>query len=134
MTRSIRLYVIIAAVAVVLLGAGVFVTLQLVRDEVNGAGTPVGPLRLNSESPTPTAPTSTPTLPPGSDIKGPLNILIVGVDTRVEVTNWIPHADSIMIMHVNADLTKAYLTSLPRDLVVNIPAFTPAGSAGPVPS
>jgi anionic cell wall polymer biosynthesis LytR-Cps2A-Psr (LCP) family protein len=31
-------------------------------------------------------------------------------------------------MHINADLTKAYITSLPRDLLVNIPAFGPSGS------
>ena len=35
-----------------------------------------------------------------------------------------------MIMHVNADLTHAYLTSLPRDLVVNVPAFAPTGFGG----
>jgi anionic cell wall polymer biosynthesis LytR-Cps2A-Psr (LCP) family protein len=31
-------------------------------------------------------------------------------------------------MHINADLTKAYITSLPRDLLVNVPAFGPSGS------
>jgi LCP family protein required for cell wall assembly len=87
-------------------------------------------------TPTPTASSATvvapasPTAPPGSDIKGPLNILIVGVDTRVSVRDWIPHADAVMIMHVNKDLTSAWLTSLPRDLVVNIPAFAPARFGG----
>ena len=33
-----------------------------------------------------------------------------------------------MIFHVSADLKTAYLTSLPRDLLVNIPAFPPSGS------
>ena len=33
-----------------------------------------------------------------------------------------------MVMHINADLTKAYITSLPRDLLVNVPAFGPSGS------
>src|SRR4029079_7515972 len=33
-------------------------------------------------------------------------------------------------MHVNADLTSAWLTSLPRDLVVNIPSFAPANFGG----
>jgi anionic cell wall polymer biosynthesis LytR-Cps2A-Psr (LCP) family protein len=33
-----------------------------------------------------------------------------------------------MILHVSADLKSAYLTSLPRDLLVNIPAFGPSGS------
>jgi LCP family protein required for cell wall assembly len=35
-----------------------------------------------------------------------------------------------MIMHVSADLSSAYLTSLPRDLVVDIPAFPPAKFGG----
>jgi len=59
-----------------------------------------------------------------------LNILIVGVDTREWLTTWPPHADAVMIMHVNADLTQATITSLPRDLVVNIPAFPPARFGG----
>lgn len=134
MSRSLRLYAVIAAAAVVLLGAGVFITIQLVSDGVNDA-VPQADL-FGSETPTPTTPgvtptpVPTPTIPPGSDIKGPLNILIVGVDTRTWVKNWMPHADAVMIMHVNKDLTKAWLTSLPRDLVVNVPAFSPAGFGG----
>lgn len=130
MSRSVRLYAIIAAALVVVLGIGTIVAIQLVKDEVNES-IPQADL-FGSQTPTPPAPTATPspTPPPGADIKGPLNILIVGVDTRTWVKNWIPHADAVMIMHVNADLTKAYLTSLPRDLVVNIPAFKPAGFGG----
>lgn len=56
-----------------------------------------------------------------SDIKGPLNILLVGIDPRNEKTP--PLADSILIMHVPAGLDRAYLFSLPRDLRVDIPAF-----------
>jgi anionic cell wall polymer biosynthesis LytR-Cps2A-Psr (LCP) family protein len=59
-----------------------------------------------------------------------LNILLVGVDTREWIPTWQPHADTVIIMHVNADLTRATLTSLPRDLVVNIPAFPPARYGG----
>ncbi len=40
----------------------------------------------------------------------------------------LPHSDAVMVMHINADLTKAYITSLPRDLLVNVPAFGPSGS------
>ena len=32
-----------------------------------------------------------------SDIKGPLNILLVGVDTRESVRTWQPHSDTVMI-------------------------------------
>jgi anionic cell wall polymer biosynthesis LytR-Cps2A-Psr (LCP) family protein len=63
-----------------------------------------------------------------SDIKGPLNILLVGIDPR-EATA-LPLADSIMIVHVPAGLDRAYLFSLPRDLVVDIPAFPKAQFGG----
>ncbi|MEV0271708.1 LCP family protein [Hamadaea sp. NPDC050747] len=82
-----------------------------------------------SVSPSPSVQVS-PTPPAGADIKGPLNILIAGIDNRESQPNWIPRSDALMILHVNADLTKAYLTSLPRDLVVNIPAFPPAKFGG----
>jgi len=76
------------------------------------------------------SPAVSPTPPAGADIKGPLNILIAGIDNRESIPNWIPRSDAVMILHVNADLSKAYLTSLPRDLVVNIPAFPPAKFSG----
>jgi len=63
-----------------------------------------------------------------SDIKGPLNILLVGIDPRVPTEP--PLADSIMILHVPAGLDRAYLFSMPRDLVVDIPAFPKAQYAG----
>jgi polyisoprenyl-teichoic acid--peptidoglycan teichoic acid transferase len=67
---------------------------------------------------------------PGSDITGPLDLLLVGLDTRVSVPDWQPHADSLMLLHVEPDLRTAYLTSLPRDLRVAMPAFAPAGFPG----
>jgi LCP family protein required for cell wall assembly len=65
-----------------------------------------------------------------SDITGPLNILLVGVDTRVNIPGWEPHADAVLILHVTKSLDRAYLFSLPRDLVVDIPAFPKAGFPG----
>src|ERR671910_2307524 len=59
-----------------------------------------------SPSPSPSAspsasPTPSPAPPPaGADIKGPLNILLVGVDTRVEQPRWQPNADAVMILSV----------------------------------
>lgn len=137
MTKSIRLYVLVGVVAVVVLGTGVFATARLIAASVDsaipqadlfGIG-PAGASVTASSGPSAT-PTTPPGPPPGADIKGPLNILIVGVDTRTSVPGWVPHADAVMIMHVSADLTTAYLTSLPRDLVVNIPAFAAAGFGG----
>ncbi|MCX4470313.1 LCP family protein [Micromonospora sp. NBC_01655] len=59
-----------------------------------------------------------------SDIKGPLNILLVGIDPRDPETP--PLADSVMVLHVPAELDRAYLFSLPRDLRVEIPRFSKA--------
>ncbi|MDM4720520.1 LCP family protein [Micromonospora sp. WMMA1363] len=63
-----------------------------------------------------------------SDIKGPLNILLTGIDPRKPETP--PLADSIMVLHVPASLDRAYLFSLPRDLYIDIPAFEQAGYRG----
>ncbi|MBX7265454.1 LCP family protein [Micromonospora sp. Llam7] len=65
---------------------------------------------------------------PKSDIKGPLNILLVGIDPRDDDTP--PLADAIMVLHVPEELDRAYLFSLPRDLYVDIPAFRKADFPG----
>ncbi|MFK3981144.1 LCP family protein [Micromonospora sp. NPDC050397] len=79
----------------------------------------------------PTAsPTPSPTPEPGADVKGPLNLLLVGVDTRVSEPDWEPHADAVLIMHVAETLDRAYLFSLPRDLVVDVPPFAKARFPG----
>ncbi len=63
-----------------------------------------------------------------SDIKGPLNLLLVGIDPRTPTA--APLADSIMVLHVPASMDRAYLFSLPRDLYVDIPAFKKANFPG----
>ncbi|WP_091554766.1 LCP family protein [Micromonospora pattaloongensis] len=67
---------------------------------------------------------------PKSDIKGPLNLLLVGIDPRASNPNTPPLADSILILHVTESLDQAYLFSLPRDWIVDIPAFKTANFAG----
>jgi LCP family protein required for cell wall assembly len=62
----------------------------------------------------------------GSDISGPLNILLVGIDQRPNEPNTLSRSDSIMILHIDAGLSNGYLTSIPRDLVVDIPRFDKA--------
>lgn len=132
MTKQVRLYLIVGVAALVLIGGGIFAAVKIFSGSVDnaipqadllGTPTPTGSSVAATVPPSPTA-------PPGSDIKGPLNVLIVGVDTRTSVKDWIPHADAVMIMHIDKDLTSAWLTSLPRDLVVNIPAFGPANFGG----
>ena len=131
MTNRTRL-VAVATAAVVLLAAGIFVVVRLSIDAVNGS-IPQADLFSAGTSSTTTTEAGTPSQSPtgepdGSDIKGPLNILIAGQDTREYEPGSLPHADTVVIMHITADLKSAYLTSLPRDMLVNIPAFAPSGT------
>jgi LCP family protein required for cell wall assembly len=71
---------------------------------------------------TETVPTDTP-----AGIDGPINMLIVGSDTRQdqgidfgEVESEL--ADVIMLLHISADRTNASVVSFPRDLLVPIPS------------
>lgn len=66
----------------------------------------------------------------GEDIKGPLNILLAGIDTRRSKPDETPRADAIVVVHVNASLDHAYLISIPRDALVDIPADPAAGYLG----
>jgi hypothetical protein len=103
-TRSIRLYVALGAAALVLLGAGVFVAVKLISSSIDGAIPQADLFGIGGPAVTPT-PTVAPTPtgpPPGADIKGPLNFLIVGVDTRTSIPGWVPHGDAVMIMHVTS--------------------------------
>jgi anionic cell wall polymer biosynthesis LytR-Cps2A-Psr (LCP) family protein len=55
---------------------------------------------------------------PGGDIKGPLNFLLIGSDKRKSWSS--SQSDTIMVLHVNRDLNKATIVSIPRDLKVHI--------------
>ncbi|WP_204290545.1 LCP family protein [Micromonospora gifhornensis] len=119
-----RLTLVLAAlVAVAVVAVGAVVITRLVGTD---RSTPTAPSASADAPPSPSP--STP--PPGADITGPLNLLLVGIDTRVSVPGWEPHADAVLILHVPAGLSRAYLFSLPRDLVVDVPAFKPAGYRG----
>jgi polyisoprenyl-teichoic acid--peptidoglycan teichoic acid transferase len=67
---------------------------------------------------------------PKTDIKGPLNILLVGIDPRLDNPNEPPRSDSILILHVPDAHDQAYLFSIPRDLLVDIPPFPKANFGG----
>jgi len=115
-----------AAVAVlVLLAAGAVVaTILQSRYEV-----PQDDL-FGDEAPASPTPSPSPTPEPGADLVGPLNLLLVGIDPRANQPAWVPNADAVLILHVPASRTRAYLFSLPRDLRVDVPAFEPAGYGG----
>ncbi len=61
-----------------------------------------------------------------AEIGGPLNILLAGIDPRG--THIRPFADTIVVLHIPADRRGIYLFSIPRDLVVQIPAFAASGT------
>jgi LCP family protein required for cell wall assembly len=64
-----------------------------------------------------------------SDIKtGPLNLLLVGIDPRNDTT--APLSDSIIVVHIDESLSNAYLFSIPRDLLVQIPPFAKTNFRG----
>jgi len=63
-------------------------------------------------------------------LHGPLNFLLIGSDKR----SWSPDAgqrsDTIIVLQVDRDLSQAQLVSIPRDLLVDIPADAPVGFEG----
>ncbi|WP_045744342.1 LCP family protein [Actinoplanes rectilineatus] len=115
--------VVIGASLALLIGVGVAIAVN------RGAEPAAAPAGTTASSAPAAAPTS-PAPSAGADIKGPLDLLLVGVDTRVSIPDWDPHADAIMLLHVDAGLEKAYLYSLPRDLRVDIPAYSKSGFGG----
>jgi LCP family protein required for cell wall assembly len=112
-----------AAVVLVLVGVGLAVAVR----SRTAADKPAAAPASAGSSPTSSA---NATSPPGADITGPLDLLLIGVDTRVSIPDWQPHADAIMLLHVNAGLDRGYLYSLPRDLRVDMPAYPKAGFPG----
>ncbi|MGW0435309.1 LCP family protein [Micromonospora sp. NPDC003197] len=63
-------------------------------------------------------------------VTGPLNYLLVGSDRRPTSPDSEQRADTIMIAHIPASLDRAYLVSIPRDLLVTIPQSTVTGYEG----
>jgi LCP family protein required for cell wall assembly len=56
-----------------------------------------------------------------ADVKGPLNLLLVGSDYRTWNPDGGQRSDTIIIAHITAALDHVYLISVPRDLRVEIP-------------
>lgn len=98
-------------VVAVLLVAGAAIMTGALRD--SGRADPAAEQSTPSAPAVPATPTPSPTPEPGAAITGPLNLLLVGVDTRVSEPDWEPHADAVLIMHVTKELDRAYLFSLP---------------------
>ncbi|MGW4499209.1 LCP family protein [Micromonospora sp. NPDC004336] len=120
---------LVALAVVALVAVGALVVTRLVGDDGPRRPGPTAATGTPGPSATP-SPSPSPTTPPGAGITGPLNLLLVGVDTRVSVPGWEPHGDAVLVVHVPKGLDRAYLFSLPRDLLVDIPAFPKAGYRG----
>jgi LCP family protein required for cell wall assembly len=66
-------------------------------------------------------------LPTAAEINGPINMLVIGSDTRVDQgsTSYGPVgsalADVIILMHISRDRENAVALSIPRDLMVSVP-------------
>jgi LCP family protein required for cell wall assembly len=70
-----------------------------------------------------------------ADLKGAINVLLVGSDTRAGQASVFGHdksvlADVIILLHISADRKNAVALSFPRDLMVPWPAC-PSTSGGP---
>ena len=67
-------------------------------------------------------------LPTPEDIDGPINVLLIGSDTREDQgdTNYGPVgsalADVIIMVHISSDRQNVVALSIPRDLMVSVPA------------
>ncbi|GAA1800771.1 LCP family protein [Planosporangium flavigriseum] len=67
---------------------------------------------------------------PGSKLSGPLNYLLIGSDARADDPTAGQRSDTIIIVHVPVSMDRAYLISVPRDLLVQIPPFPATGFPG----
>jgi LCP family protein required for cell wall assembly len=63
-------------------------------------------------------------------VGGPLNFLLIGSDARRSNPAMGQRSDTIIIAHVTRALDRAYLISIPRDLLVDIPADASLGFPG----
>ncbi|TDC41058.1 LCP family protein [Micromonospora sp. KC213] len=66
----------------------------------------------------------------GADLKGPIDMLLLGVDARERWAADDVRADSIIVLHIPASHDQAYMISIPRDTEAQIPAFKKSGYPG----
>jgi LCP family protein required for cell wall assembly len=59
----------------------------------------------------------------GASLDGPIDLLLLGLDLRTGWDKNDTRADTIIILHVPATHDQAYLLSIPRDTIVDIPRF-----------
>lgn len=112
------LKIVAVSLAVVLVGGLAFVGVQLWRLQSNLA---TAPLNLSTEEDV---------VAPADKNTDPIQILVVGTDTRTgnsgygstELAAGYGHADVMMLMQLSADRKRVTVVSFPRDLMVPLPA------------
>lgn len=112
------LKIVAVSLTVVLIGGLAFVGVQLWRLQSNLA---TAPLNLGTEEITE---------PPVDKETDPIQILVIGTDTRTgnsgygstELAQGYGHADVMMLVQLSADRERVTVVSFPRDLMVPMPA------------
>jgi LCP family protein required for cell wall assembly len=66
----------------------------------------------------------------GKDLKGPIDLLLLGIDARARLDDDNVRADTIIVLHIPASHDQAYLLSIPRDTEVQVPAFKTSRYSG----
>lgn len=66
----------------------------------------------------------------GKGLKGAIDLLLLGLDTRAGWADNTSRSDTIIVLHIPASHDQAYLISIPRDAEVPIPSWTKAGFNG----
>src|SRR5207245_9056456 len=67
---------------------------------------------------------------PASTTTGPWHYLPTGSEAGANTPEDGQRSDTMIIVHVPAGLDRAYLISIPRDLLVDIPPYPPTNFAG----
>ncbi|GAA1635432.1 LCP family protein [Catellatospora bangladeshensis] len=62
--------------------------------------------------------------PKGNNLNGPINMLLLGIDVRATQEKNNARADTVILLHIPATHDQAYLMSIPRDTMVEIPKNT----------
>jgi LCP family protein required for cell wall assembly len=68
----------------------------------------------------------------GNDLKGPIDILLMGVDARKRWAVDDLRSDTLIVLHIPASHDQAYLVSIPRDTEMRVPAFAKSKYPGGV--
>ena len=65
-----------------------------------------------------------------ASLTGPLNYLLIGSDARWDSPEAGQRSDTIIILQMDRELEHAFLISIPRDLLVELPDYAKTGFAG----